>query len=105
MPLHTRAVVAAAGTFGYELDLNELTAVEREEVAQQVAHFRTVWDLVMKGDYYRLTDAFSDTFTAWMHVSEDRRRALVSAVLTERQGQSGPSAAAAQGPGPPIGTI
>ena len=85
VPLHTRAVVAAAGTFGYELDLNELTAVEREEVAQQVAHFRTVWDLVMKGDYYRLTDAFSDTFTAWMHVSEDRSRALVSAVLTERQ--------------------
>ena len=33
--MHTRGVVAAAGTFGYELDLNEITSEEMEEVRTQ----------------------------------------------------------------------
>ena len=85
-PLHTRGVVAAAGTFGYELDLNELTAAELEEVSAQIAGFRTYWDLVMRGDYYRISDPFRQEvpFCAWMHVSPDRDRALVGLVQTQR---------------------
>ena len=84
-PLHTRGVVAAAGTFGYELDLNELSQEELEEVAAQIAAFRTYWDVVMRGDYYRLTDPFRhESFCAWMHVSPDRERAVVSVVQTQR---------------------
>ena len=57
-PFHTRGVVAAAGTFGYELDLNELTAEELDQVRDQIAAFRTDWELVMRGDYYRLGAPF-----------------------------------------------
>ena len=82
VPLHTRGVVAQAGAFGYELDLNELTSVELEEVGRQVDHFRRVWDLVAQGDYYRLGDPFQqEPFCGWMHVSEDRSRALVGVVM------------------------
>lgn len=86
VPLHTRGVVAAAGTFGYELDLNELTAEELDQVRDQIAAFRTDWELVMRGDYYRLGDPFraEEPFCAWMHVSPDRSRALVGLVQTAR---------------------
>ena len=85
-PLHTRGVVAAAGTFGYELDLNELTAEELKEVAEQIAAFRTYWDVVMRGDYYRLTSPFrqEDSYCAWMHVTADKSRAVVGLVQTVR---------------------
>ena len=81
-----RGVVAAAGTFGYELDLNELSQEELAQVREQIAAFRTDWELVMRGDYYRLSDPFrpEDSFCAWMHVSQDRSRALVGLVQTQR---------------------
>ena len=37
--LHTRGVVAMAGTFGYELDPGKLSDREKEEVKEQVARF------------------------------------------------------------------
>ncbi|MBM6870956.1 alpha-galactosidase [Pseudoflavonifractor phocaeensis] len=81
-PMHTRGVVAAAGTFGYELDLNEISGEELEEVRRQIDHFKRCWDVVMKGDYYRLSDPFSDApFQAWMHVSPEGDRALVGVVM------------------------
>ena len=80
------AHVAAAGTFGYELDLNELTAEELDQVRDQIAAFRTDWELVMRGDYYRLGNPFrgEESFCAWMHVSPDKSRALVGLVQTQR---------------------
>lgn len=80
--MHTRGVVAAAGTFGYELDLNEITSEEMEEVRTQIQHFRSCWDLVLRGDYYRLSNPFrQEAFNAWMHVSPDKSRALVGMVM------------------------
>lgn len=80
--MHTRGVVAAAGTFGYELDLNEITSEEMEEVRTQIQHFRSCWDLVLRGDYYRLSNPFrQEAFNAWMHVSPDKSRALVGVVM------------------------
>lgn len=80
--MHTRGVVAAAGTFGYELDLNEITSEEMEEVRTQIQHFRSCWDLVLRGDYYRLSNPFrQEVFNAWMHVSPDKSRALVGVVM------------------------
>ena len=81
VPLHTRGVVAEAGTFGYELDLNELSEEELAEVPQQIAHFKKNWELVTKGTYYRLGNPFEEApFYGWMHVSEDQTRALASVV-------------------------
>ena len=38
--LHTRAVVAMSGSFGYELDLNNLTEKEKEEVRGQIRAYK-----------------------------------------------------------------
>ena len=84
--LHTRGVVAMAGTFGYELDPGKLSEEEKEEIKEQIRQFRKYAPLVCQGDYYRLSDPFRDAFGAWMFVSEDKGKALFSAVMLEIHG-------------------
>lgn len=75
-PIGTRATVAMAGTFGYELDPARLTAEEKETVRGQIARFHELQDLIREGEYYRLNDG-----SAWELVSEDKSEALLSFVL------------------------
>ncbi|HIQ61442.1 MAG TPA: alpha-galactosidase [Candidatus Enterenecus faecium] len=83
-PMHTRGVVATGGTFGYELDLNKLSQDDLDEVAGQIAQFKEDWEVVMRGDYYRLTNPFEPGYyQAWMHVSQEKDVALVSVVMGE----------------------
>nr|WP_326126727.1 alpha-galactosidase [uncultured Oscillibacter sp.] len=86
--METRGTVAMSGTFGYEMDLGRCTREEREIIKRQTAFFKEHYDLIQKGDYYRLSDPFTAPFTAWEQVSPDRREALVSLV-------TGPTQAAA----------
>lgn len=84
--LHTRGVVAMAGAFGYELDPEKLTAEEREAVREQIRQYRSREELIRRGRYYRLSDPFTAAYTAWMFVSKDRSRALLSVVMLEMHG-------------------
>nr|WP_325237008.1 GH36 C-terminal domain-containing protein [uncultured Oscillibacter sp.] len=46
-----------------------------------MAQFKRHSALIQEGDYYRLSDPFQNgPYTAWEHVSPDRREALVSVV-------------------------
>ncbi len=76
-PLHTRANVAYFGTFGYELDLNKLSAEEQKTVKEQITFMKTYRELIQFGTFYRLSSPFTNNITAWMVVSEDRREAIV----------------------------
>lgn len=76
-PLYTRANVAYFGTFGYELDLNKLTAEEQEEVKKQIAFMKKYRELFQFGTFYRLSSPFENNVTAWMSVSEDKKTAIV----------------------------
>lgn len=79
--IHTRSVVAMAGSFGYELDLKQLTEEEKEAVKRQIADYKKYWDLIHNGDYYRLHDPGQDTpMAAWSFVSKDKREALLNVV-------------------------
>ena len=84
--LHTRGVVAMAGTFGYELDPGKLTEEEKAEIREQVKAYKRAASLIQTGDYYRLSDPFRDTCAAWAFVSENRDRVLLNAVMTEIHG-------------------
>lgn len=84
--LHTRGVVAMAGTFGYELDPAKLLEEEKTVVREQIRQYKS-WEMLIRGgNYYRLTNPFSDTCAAWMFVSEKKDRALVSVVMLEMHG-------------------
>ena len=79
--LETRGVVAMAGSFGYELDLNQLSEEEKTVVAKQVTHYKEYQSLIYNGDYYRLANPFEDGMSAWSWISEDKKTILVQGVL------------------------
>ena len=81
---HTRAVVAMAGSFGYELDLNLITDEEKEQVKEQIADYKKYWNLIHNGLYYRLHTPGIDTeAAAWIFVAEDRSEALLNFVTLD----------------------
>lgn len=84
--LATRALVAEAGSFGYELDLKRLTAEERAQLRAQIAWHHRIAELVRAGAYHRLSSPLTEAVCAWEHVAHDGSRALVSAVVLEEHG-------------------
>jgi alpha-galactosidase len=92
-PLATRAAVAFFGVFGYELDPVALTDDERRAVAAQVAFYKRHRDVLQRGRFVRLRSPFEGdgTETAWMVVSDDRRRAVVGAYRVLDRPYDGPA--------------
>ncbi len=76
-PMRTRADVAYFGTFGYELDVQELSEDDKEELKKQIIFRKNHWRLFQSGDFYRLKSPFEGNVTAWMVVSEDQEEAIV----------------------------
>ena len=76
--------MAAAGTFGYELDPAQLTGEECAAVKTQIAAYKADAALVHDGFYYRLSDPAKDVCCAWVFVAEDGSEARLSAVLREK---------------------
>ena len=71
-----------SGTFGYELDLTKLTEEEKTIVKAQCDEYRKYYDLINKGDLYRLISPWKDrTRCAWSFVSEDKSEAFVTYVV------------------------
>lgn len=80
-PFETRAIVAGAGTFGYELDLEHLTPEEKELAKTQILEYREKEHLIQTGDYYRLSNPFKNRdYVIWQFVSKDRKETLVEGV-------------------------
>lgn len=79
-PLKTRGIVAMAGTFGYELNLNEISEDEKAEIRNQIAEYKKYARLIQTGLYYRLTNPQKANTGAWEFASEDGKEALVQAV-------------------------
>ena len=84
--LHTRGVVAMAGTFGYELNLGKLSEEEKQEIRLQVEEYRKFAPLIQTGLYYRLSDPAREEYAAWAFVSEDQKEVLMNVVLQEIHG-------------------
>ena len=90
VPFRTRGDVAMAGSFGYELDLNQVTDEEKEQVREQLNSFRRLYSLTHEGDYYRLTEPGKGDFMAWEFVDENREHAMLTIVQTESFGNPVP---------------
>lgn len=84
--LRMRGVVAMAGTFGYELNLGDLTAGEKQEIRRQIQTYHTYAPLIQNGLYYRLSDPYRDSFGAWAFASEDKSELLLHVVMLEIHG-------------------
>lgn len=79
--ISTRAEVAMAGTFGYEMDLRTLNEEEKEIVRLQIQELKKYYDVIQYGDYYRLTNPLEKQELAiWQFVDKDKKKSLVSVV-------------------------
>jgi alpha-galactosidase len=82
--IETRGVVAMAGTFGYELDLNKISDEDKETVKRQIKDCKKYWSLTHEGLYYRLTNPMlNHEYAAWESVAEDKTEALLSLVMLD----------------------
>ncbi len=80
-PIDTSATVAMCGTFGYELDPAKLSEEEKKEIRVQIERFKKYYELIQRGEYYRLTSPFEDNcYHAWEEAAADGSEALVSVV-------------------------
>ncbi len=82
--IHTRGVVAMAGSFGYELDLNTITEEEKIAVRQQIIDYKKYWSLIHNGLYFRLNDPLNHAeYAAWEFVADDQSEALLNVVTLD----------------------
>ena len=80
-PLETRANVALAGTFGYELDITKMTAEEKEKVISFNRQYHQYHALMREGDYYRIASyRENQMYDCWQVVAPDRSETLVTYV-------------------------
>ena len=93
-PLKTRGNVAYFGTYGLELDVTKMTDEEKEEIARQIKEFKKHYELIQRGDYYRLLSPFTpekSLYCAWETVKPDGSEALVCAVRYETDACTAPA--------------
>ncbi len=86
-PIETRGNVAMSGCFGYELDLNTLSAEDIETVRQQVKRVKELRNTLLYGDFHRLLSPYEGNDTAWITVSKDKSEAVF--MLTRALAKSG----------------
>ena len=88
VPLRTREIVAQNGIFGFELDSTKLSEEEKAQCMEQSERYRrNNAKLILSGDYYRLSNPYENLYyNAWSYVSKEKDRALVSLVITEKEG-------------------
>ena len=77
MPFKTRGAIASLGATGYELDLTKLTAEEKEQVKEQIANYKRIDGLILKGDLFRLANPFETDYFCEMIVAKDKTEAYV----------------------------
>lgn len=85
-PLRTRGNVAYFGTYGLELDVTKMTDEEKAEITRQTEEFKKYYELIQRGDYYRLISPFTpeeSLYCVWETVKQDGSEALVCAVRYE----------------------
>lgn len=75
--LKTRAAVAYAGIFGYELDITQMSGEELSEIEKQVEFYKQIRNMVRTGDFYRLQSPYEGNYCSWQIVSKDKTQALL----------------------------
>lgn len=87
-PLSTRFNVSAFGVLGYELDLSELSYIEKKQVKEQIAFYKTKRRTFQFGDFYRY-DMPKDNHESFLAAERDGSGAVLSLVQTRTYAAEG----------------
>lgn len=75
--LETRANVAYFGNLGYELDVNNLWDVEKEEIKKQIQFYKENREVFQFGKFYRIKNPYNNNISAWMVKSNDEKTIIL----------------------------
>ena len=75
--LETRANVAYFGNLGYELDVNKLSDVEKEEIKKQIQFYKENREVFQFGEFYRIKNPYNNNIYAWMVKSNDEKTIIL----------------------------
>lgn len=75
--LETRANVAYFGNLGYELDVNNLSNVEKEEIKKQIQFYKENREVFQFGEFYRIKNPYNNNISAWMVKSNDEKTIIL----------------------------
>lgn len=82
----TKCNVARWGTFGLELDPTKLTDNEADIIRNQIKKYHRNYELVNRGDLYRLISPFENPHrAAWQLVLPDKSRTMVTLVTMQEE--------------------
>ena len=76
-PLKFAFDVASSGCLGMDLDVAKLSPADRALAAAAVATYKSIRDVVLGGDLYRLESPYDGPRTSLAYVSPDRARAVL----------------------------
>lgn len=82
-PLKTRADVAYAGMFGYELDITQMSKEDIEKIKKQISFYKSIRTLIRTADFYRLQSPYETNYCTWQAVSPDKNEAFVMSCKIE----------------------
>ena len=83
--IETKAAVAMAGTFGYELDPKCMSDEDKSKVKGQVENYHRFYNVIHFGDLYRIIAPTDDEYKcAWENVSKDKSEALLTVVIKNK---------------------
>lgn len=75
--LETRANVAYFGNLGYELDVNKLSDVEKEEIKKQIQFYKENREVFQFGEFYRIKNPYNNNISAWIVKSSDEKTIIL----------------------------
>lgn len=75
--LETRANVAYFGNLGYELDVNKLSDVEKEEIKKQIQFYKENREVFQFGEFYRIKNPYNNNISSWMVKSSDEKTIIL----------------------------
>ena len=78
------AAVGMSGIFGCEFDMSLLNTEDMGSLKEILAYYRSIQELVQKGELYRISSPVESDIVAWQYVAEDKKRAIVFIYRTKR---------------------
>lgn len=76
-PFATRGAIASLGATGYELDLTKLSDEEKAQIKEQTTAYKSIDDIILQGDLYRISNPFTNNYFCVNVVSKDKTKAYV----------------------------
>lgn len=75
--LKTRADVAYAGIFGYELDITQMSEDELAQIKDQIRFYKSIRTLIRTADFYRLQSPYDSNYCTWSAVAPDNSEVFI----------------------------